>query len=146
MTNTDKALAIKNLLVEMAVNDTLPLDMTTLDESIFIPILDEFKDDKDKTIDSIQKIIKEFGCFTTADILAECDINVLSVGSLIHLANSFHFDHADVEVYEDGGENEIDTYTLSYQDMELEQLQEILDYAERWEVECLQDEDRQTSM
>jgi hypothetical protein len=144
MTNMDKALAIKNLLIELAVNDKLPTDMTTLDESIFIPILEEYKDEKSNTIDSIQKIIKEFGSFTTVDIMADCDISIPSIGNHIHLANSFYYDNADVEVYEDGGENEIDTYELSYRDMELEQLQEILKYAKFWEVECLQDEDRQS--
>ena len=144
MTNEDKALAIKNLLVDMAVNDKLPMDMTMLDESIFIPILEEYKDDKAKIIDRIQAIIKEWGSFTTADIMADCDVSIPSIGNHIHLANQFFHDKADVEVYEDGGSNEIDSYELSYRDMELEQLQEILEYAERWEAECLQDEDRQS--
>lgn len=144
MTNEDKALAIKNLLIEMAVNDKLPMDMTTLDESIFIPILDEFKDEKAKTIDSIQKIIKEWGSFTTADIEAECDISILSIGKYVHLANDFDFDHAYVEVYEDGGENEVDSYDLSYHDMELEQLLEILEYANTWDVINFKDEQRQS--
>lgn len=41
------ALAIKAILVEMAVNDTLPLDMTQLDESKFkdaLKIVDDLKD------------------------------------------------------------------------------------------------------
>jgi hypothetical protein len=29
--------------------------------------------------------------------------------------------------------------------MEIEQLQEVFEYAQQWEAECLQDEDRQTS-
>jgi uncharacterized protein (DUF433 family) len=144
MTNEDKALAIKELLVDMAVNDKLPMDMTMLDESIFIPILEEYKDDKSKTIESIQKIIKEWGSFTTADITADCDVAIPTNDNLIHLANDFQHDRAKVEIYEDGGQDEIDDYLLSYRDMELEQLQEILEYAERWVAECLQDEDRQS--
>lgn len=143
MTNTDKALAIKDLLVQMAVNDELPMDMTLLDESIFMPILDEYKDNKDKVIDSIQAIIKEYGSFTTADITADCDVAIPTNDSLIHLANHFHYDHAEVEIYEDGGENEIDNYTLSYRQMELEQLEKILEYAEQWDVICFKDEQRQ---
>jgi hypothetical protein len=40
MKNQDIAYAIKELLVNMAVEDKLPMDMTMLDESLFIPILE----------------------------------------------------------------------------------------------------------
>lgn len=98
---------------------------------------------KNKLIDNIQKIVKEFGSFTTADISADCDVSIPTIGNHIHLANIFNYDNAEVEVYEDGGENEIDSFSLSYRDMEIEQLQEVFEYAQQWEAECLQDEDRQ---
>lgn len=101
---------------------------------------------KNKLIDDIQKIVKDFGSFTTADISADCDISIPNVGNHIHLASFFKYDSADVDVYEDGGENEIDSYSLSYRDMEIEQLEEVLQYAQDWEAICLQDEDRQTTM
>jgi hypothetical protein len=98
---------------------------------------------KNKLIDDIQKIVKEFGSFSTADIEASCDISISTIGNLIYLANIFNYDNANVEVYEDGGENEITSFSLSYRDMEIEQLQEVFEYAQQWEAECLQDEDRQ---
>lgn len=101
---------------------------------------------KNKLIDDIQKIVREFGSFTTADIEASCDISIPVLGNHIHLASFFKYDNADVDVYEDGGENEIDSYSLSYRDMEIEQLEEVLQYAQDWEAICLQDEDRQTTM
>ena len=100
---------------------------------------------KNKLIDDIQKIVKEFGSFTTAYINADCDVSIPTIGNHIHLAYNFNYDYADVDVYEDGGENEIDSYSLSYRDMEIEQLQEVFEFAQQWEAECLQDEDRQTS-
>jgi hypothetical protein len=100
---------------------------------------------KNKLIDDIQKIVKEFGSFSTADISADCDVSIPTNGNHIHLANIFNYDDAEVEVYEDGGDNEIDSYSLSYRDMEIEQLQEVFEFAQQWEAECLQDEDRQTS-
>jgi hypothetical protein len=98
---------------------------------------------KKNLITDIQKIIGEFGSFTTADIQAGCDVSIPSIGNHIHLANHFYFDSANVEVYEDGGDNEIDSYLLHYHDMQIETLEEVLHYAQQWEAECLQDEDRQ---
>ena len=40
MKHDETALAIKNLLVKLAVEDKLPMDMTMLDETMFIPILE----------------------------------------------------------------------------------------------------------
>lgn len=99
--------------------------------------------DKEVVIRKIQAIIKEFGDFTTADIEASCDVGIPSIGNHIHLASRFYYDHADVEVYEDGGENEIDSYNLNYWDMDIETLTEVLEYANQYEAVCLEDEDRQ---
>lgn len=98
--------------------------------------------DKEAVIRKIQAIIKEFGTFTTADILADCDVSIPVIGNLIHLANMFNYSDADVEVYEDGGENEIDSYKLSYWDMDIDTLTEVLGYANQYEAVCLQDEER----
>ncbi len=98
---------------------------------------------KNKLINDIQKIVKEFGSFSTADISADCDVSIPTIGNHIHLANIFNYDNAEVEVYEDGGENEIDSYSLSYRDMNIDTLGEVLIYAQQWEAECLADEDRQ---
>jgi hypothetical protein len=119
------------------------VDLSEDDDNAVLPNNDNPTFIKNKLIDDIQKIVKEFGSFTTADINADCDVSIPTIGNHIHLANIFNYDDAEVEVYEDGGENEIDSYSLSYRDMEIEQLQEVFEYAQQWEAECLQDEDRQ---
>ena len=121
------------------------VDLSEDDDNAVLPNNDNPVIQKNKLIDDIQKIVKEFGSFTTADINADCDVSIPTIGNHIHLAYNFNYDYADVDVYEDGGENEIDSYSLSYRDMEIEQLQEVFEFAQQWEAECLQDEDRQTS-
>ena len=119
------------------------VDLAEDDEDAVLPNEDNPVIQKNRLIADIQKIIANFGCFNTADIEAECDVAIPSKDNFIHLASWFNYGEAVVEVYEDGGENEIDTYHLSYHDMEIEQLEEVLQYAQNWEAICLQDEDRQ---
>jgi hypothetical protein len=119
------------------------VDLSEDDDNAVLPNNDNPVIQKNKLIDDIQKIVKEFGSFSTADISADCDISIPTNGNHIHLANIFNYDNANVEVYEDGGENEIDSYSLSYRDMDIEQLQEVFEFAQQWEAECLADEDRQ---
>jgi hypothetical protein len=124
-------------------NEEFTVDLSEDDADAVLPNNDNPTFIKNKLIDDIQKIVKEFGSFTTADIQADCDVSIPSTGNHIHLANHFYFDSANVEVYEDGGDNEIDSYLLHYHDMQIETLEEVLHYAQQWEAECLQDEDRQ---
>jgi hypothetical protein len=126
-------------------NEKFTVDLSEDDADAVLPNNDNPVIQKKNLIDDIQKIVKEFGSFTTADIEASCDVSIPVIGNHIHLANMFHYSEADVEVYEDGCENEIDSYHLSYHDMDIDTLTEVLHYAQQWEAECLQDEDRQTS-
>ena len=136
----------ENMIYDVT-NDTtgekFTVDLSEDDADAVLPNNDNPVIQKNKLIDDIQKIVKEFGSFSTADINADCDVSIPTIGNHIHLANIFNYDDAEVEVYEDGGENEIDSYSLSYRDMEIEQLQEVFEFAQQWEAECLQDEDRQ---
>jgi hypothetical protein len=127
------------------------VDLSEADEDAVLPVIEtpirsvavRNKEDKENLIADIQKIIKEFGSFTTADIEADCDVSLPTTGNLIHLANHFAFEGVGVEVYENGGQNEIDSYKLSYRDMDLDTLEEVFKYAQDYEAMCLQDEDRQ---
>lgn len=123
-------------------------EFNTADKGEYECILAYLKDkypnaDKETIIRKIQAIVREYGHFTTADIDADCDVSIPVIGNHIHLANGFNYSEADVEVYEDGGENEIDSYSLNYWDMDIDTLTEVLEYANQWEAVCLQDEDRQ---
>ena len=119
------------------------VDLAEDDKDAVLPNDDNPVIQKNRLIADIQKIIANFGRFNTADIEAECDVAIPSKDNFIHLASWFNYGEAVVEVYKDGGENEIDSYHLSYHDMEIEQLEEVLQYAQNWEAICLQDEDRQ---
>jgi hypothetical protein len=124
-------------------------EFNTADKGEYECILAYLKDkypnaDKEAIIRKIQAIVKEFGSFTTADIEASCDVSISSIGNHIHLASFFKYDSADVDVYNDGNENEIDQYNLSYWDMDIDTLTEVLEYANQYEAVCLQDEDRQS--
>ena len=119
------------------------VDLSEDDDEAVLPNDDNPVIQKNKLIDDIQKIVKEFGSFTTADISADCDISIPNVGNHIHLASFFKYDSADVDVYEDNRDYEIDQYNLSYRDMDIDTLGEVLIYAQQWELECLADEDRQ---
>jgi hypothetical protein len=119
------------------------VDLSEDDADAVLPNNDNPMFIKNKLIDDIQKIVKEFGSFSTADIEASCDVSISSIGNHIHLASFFKYDSADVDVYNDGNENEIDQYNLSYWDMDIDTLTEVLEYANQYEAVCLQDEDRQ---
>jgi hypothetical protein len=119
------------------------VDMAEDEENAVLPNNENPELIKKNLIDDIQKIVKEFGSFTTADISADCDVSIPNVGNHIHLASFFKYDSADVDVYEDNRDYEIDQYNLLYRDMQIETLEEVLHYAQQWEAECLQDEDRQ---
>ncbi len=128
-------------------DDFFKSDFNVGDKGEYECILAYLKDkyplvDKEAIIDKIRAIIKEFGTFTTADIDADCDVSIPVIGNHIHLANIFNFASAEVEVYEDGGENEIDSYRLSYWDMDIDTLTEVLEYANQYEAVCLKDEER----
>jgi hypothetical protein len=128
-------------------DDFFASDFNDTNESEYDCIVAYLKDkyplaDKEAIIRKIQAIIKEFGTFTTADITADCDVSIPVIGNLIHLANMFNYSDADVEVYEDGGENEIDSYKLSYWDMDIDTLNEVLEYANQYEAVCIKDEER----
>lgn len=125
--------------------DKFTVDLSEDDDNAVLPNNENAINLKNRLINDIQKIVREFGSFTTADIQADCDISIPTKDNFVHLASQFEFDRAVVEVYESGNDYESGSYFLSYRDMENEQLEEVLQYAQDWEVICLQDEDRQTN-
>jgi len=119
------------------------VDMAEDEENQVLPNENNPELIKKNLIADIQKIIGEFGSFTTAEIEADCDVSIPTIGNHIHLAYGFNYSEANVDVYENGDENEIDSYHLPYYDMDIDTLEEVLKYAQDYEAMCLQDEDRQ---
>lgn len=129
----------------MAMNDKLPMDMTTLDADIFIPILEgnpNGASEKDQVIRKIKNIIDEWGAFCIGDVQSESSpiINNISKDRYI-LAEKFGLDSATGVEYIDG--NEIDEYDYDYEDLDLDTLNDILEIAEEFDVQCYKDEQRQ---
>ena len=84
-------------------------------------------------IDSIKEIISEYGGFYTTEVEAEYSPIVNNQkGNLSHLIEYFNL--KDVEVFVYGNwENAIDNYTLSYEELDYETLEYILELAQKYE-------------
>ena len=124
-------------------HEEFTVDLSEEEENQVLPNENNPELIKKNLIADIQKIIGEFGSFTTAEIEADCDVSIPTIGNHIHLAYGFNYSEANVDVYENGDENEIDSYHLPYYDMDIDTLEDVLVYTQIWEAMCLQDEDRQ---
>ena len=89
-------------------------------------------------IDSIKEIISEYGSFCTAEVEAEYSPTVNNQkGNLSHLIEYFNL--KDVEVFVYGNwENPIDNYTLSYEELDYETLEYILELAQKYELQQIE--------
>ena len=86
-------------------------------------------------IDYIKEIISEYGSFCTAEVGAEYSPTVNNKkGNLSHLIEHFNLKDVEVFVYGDW-ENTIDNYTLSYEGLDYETLEYILELAQKYELQ-----------
>ena len=86
-------------------------------------------------IDSIKEIISKYGSFCTAEVHAEYSPTVNNQkGNLSHLIDFFNLENVEVGVY-GNWENPIDNYTLSYEELDYETLEYILELAQRYELQ-----------
>lgn len=93
------------------------------------------KTTKDLTIEKINEIIKEYGNFTIADVEADHSPHLDTKGKLSHLAEEFMKGNCVVYVYDptSHSSDEIDKYDEFYEEFDEDQLEYILELAERWE-------------
>lgn len=100
---------------------------------------------KNTIINKIKRIINEFGQFDTdeleGDTYSPC---VNSMGSLVALAEHIESDGVGVNVYDPTGfsSDAIESYNVSYEDLDKDILLEILLIAEQFEAEQLKTEKR----
>lgn len=87
--------------------------------------------ERELTIDAINDLIQEHGEFTIADVDADHSPYVESKGKLIHLMEEFREGGGTVRVYA-YSYDEIDEYDEFYEELEDEQLEYILELAQRW--------------
>lgn len=88
---------------------------------------------KTDIIAQIENLINEYGDFGTSAIQADHSPCIPSYGNFIHLIEYFNFDNVEVNVYMQGGEIEIDNYTLPYENLTIDNLEYILELTKEWE-------------
>lgn len=94
---------------------------------------------KKTIIKEIGKIIREYGSFTTADVNAESSPSIHQFKGINQLAEMFLNEKVKAITY-DRNDDEIDEEFISYDNLNREVLDEILDLAKTWETECVNDE------
>ena len=86
---------------------------------------------KKEVIEQIKEIISEYGGFGTGEVQASYSPSVPNQkGNLHHLIEYFNQDDVDVKVYDD--EVEIDSYSLTYEELDQENLEYILKLAQAY--------------
>ena len=86
---------------------------------------------KTELITEIKEIISEYGGFGTGEVQASYSPSVPNQkGNLVHLVEYFNQDDVEVEVYDD--EIEVDSYTLTYEELDQENLEYILELAQAY--------------
>ena len=86
---------------------------------------------KKELITEIKEIISEYGGFGKGEVQASYSPSVPNQkGNLVHLVEYFNQDDVDVEVYDD--EIEVDSYTLTYEELDQENLEYILELAQAY--------------
>ena len=101
--------------------------------------------EKSELIERITDILKVNGCFSVGELDGEDQsITIGTLGNYVGLIEYFTEDYVDVNVYEprSTSSDAIDSYTLYYEDLNVDILQEILFVCEMWEAECIRFEKR----
>lgn len=98
---------------------------------------DIFEDSKQTIISEINEIIREYGTFSVADVEAESSPFLETKGKLTHLAEEFMDGTCVVCVYDPTSysSDEIDSYDEFYEEFSEEQLEYILELAQKWAEE-----------
>jgi hypothetical protein len=103
---------------------------------------------KPTIIKRIQRIIREWGAFGSGEVEGSLGETyspcVNSMGNLVALAENFDSDGVEVNVYKPSGfsSDPIDTYNVSYEDLDKDVLLEILTLAEQYEADQLKTKQR----
>ena len=87
---------------------------------------------KKELITEIKEIISDYGSFGTGEVEASYSPSVDNQkGSLTHLIERFNLNDVEVEVY-GSSEQVLDDYTLTYEELELHNLEYILELAQAY--------------
>lgn len=91
---------------------------------------------KQELIEKIKSIINECGSFSIGEADADCSPCVNSMGNLVALAEYFNDENVGVEVYDSESHSSdfIESYNITYENLSVDVLKEILELAERYEA------------
>jgi hypothetical protein len=87
---------------------------------------------KEDLISEIKEILEEYGHFNTKKLSNDCSPSIETKGSLIHLVEYFSKGYCEVKVYKNWDDC-VDSYYLSYEELNIETLEEILHLCKEWE-------------
>ena len=88
---------------------------------------------KQNLINDIVYVIKTYGHFNIAFVVAESSPIIDTKGNLSHLVEEFYDNCVKVDVYSSNSDDTIDSYTLKYEELSLKVLQEIRELAIVWQ-------------
>jgi hypothetical protein len=103
---------------------------------------------KPTIIKHIKRIIEEWGAFGSGEVEGSLGETyspcVNSMGGLVALAEYFNLNEVEVNIYQPSGfsSDPIDSYTVSYEDLSKDALEEILTLAEQYEADQIKTEKR----
>jgi len=87
---------------------------------------------KKKIIEKIKTIIDDYGSFGIGEVQADCSPCVNSLGEVVGLAEYFS-DDVTIEIYHD--EVNLDSYTMKYEELKKDVLEQILEYAKQYKAD-----------
>ena len=89
---------------------------------------------KKDLISEIKEIIDNYGAFSTGEVQASCSPSVPNQkGNLAHLIEYFSKEKVDVEVWSESIGESVDNYSLTYKELNIETLKEILELCQAWQ-------------
>lgn len=94
------------------------------------------KDHKLKIISKIKAIIAEWGGVSTGELSLDCSPCYKSVGSLNSLVERFNAHDVDIITYDEDG-NELDEFSLTYEELSNETLEDIYDALQDYDEDMI---------
>jgi hypothetical protein len=85
---------------------------------------------KEELIEEIKTIIRNYGSFSTGEVLADCSPCIKSIGNTVILAEKFSLDTVTAVTNVD--EIEADENEVPYESLEIDTLESILDLAKKY--------------
>ena len=103
---------------------------------------EKVKTSKELTIEKINEIIEEYGGFSTCEVEADHSPCLDIKGRLSYLAEDFRVGGCTIRVYDPSSysSDEIDEYDEFYEEFDEDQLEYILELAEKWEEQNTEEE------